>query len=172
MAKALGSWSGMRKYLEKEMLAESLAGRVRYDCTHYTGMDNDRVFAIAVDGKPVKRFCLEAVNGYFFDRGLKPRVHPADNGDTWADFWTLLAAHPLAERAEFTDREFAEALTAYRQQGVQTSLNGENPLVRMFAILDRRVGRRTLERERARLEEQPEWLRPFYRLRLEAEGMP
>ena len=64
------------------------------------------------------------------------------------------------------------ALTAYRQQGVQTSLNGENPLVRMFAILDRRVGRRTLERERARLEEQPEWLRPFYRLRLEAEGMP
>ena len=171
MAKALGSWSGMRRYLEKEMLAESLSGRVRYDCTHYVGMDNDRVFAIIVDDQPVKRFCLEAVNAYFFDRGFKPRVHPADNGDTWADFWTLLAAHPLAERAEFTDREFAEALTAYRQQGVQTSLAGGNSLARMFAILDRRVGRRTLERERARLAEQPEWLGFFYRLRLEAEGM-
>lgn len=29
MAKVLGSWSGMRKYLEQEMLAESLAGRVK-----------------------------------------------------------------------------------------------------------------------------------------------
>ena len=171
MAKALGSWSGMRKYLEREMLADSLAGRVRFGCTHYVGMDNDRVFEIAVDGKQVKRFCLEAVNEAFFAEGLKPRVHPADNGDYWADFWTLLEARPVGTRAEFTDREFAAALTEYRQTGIQESLAAGNPLVRMFAILDRRVGRRTLEREAARLEEQPEWLRFFYRLRLEAEGI-
>lgn len=29
MGKILGSWSGMRKYLEQEMLADSLHGRVR-----------------------------------------------------------------------------------------------------------------------------------------------
>ena len=33
MGKALGSWSGMRKYLEQEMLADSLLGRIRYGCT-------------------------------------------------------------------------------------------------------------------------------------------
>lgn len=171
MAKVLGSWSGMRRYLEREMLAPSLAGRVRYGCTHYTGMDNDRVFEIAVDGKQVKRFSLETVNEYFLARGLKPRAYPADNGDYWADFWRLLEELPAAARPEFTDREFCEALAAYRQQGIQESLNAENPLVRLFAVLDRRAGRRTLERARARLEEQPEWLRFFYRLRLEAEGL-
>lgn len=39
MSKILGSWSGMRKYLEKEILADSLCGRVRYGCTAYIGMD-------------------------------------------------------------------------------------------------------------------------------------
>ena len=33
MGKILGSWSGMRKYLEQEMLASVLHGRVRYGCT-------------------------------------------------------------------------------------------------------------------------------------------
>ena len=44
-----GSWSGMRKYLEKEMLAESLKGRVRYWCTTYPGMNGCRVFEIFID---------------------------------------------------------------------------------------------------------------------------
>ncbi|WP_442861330.1 hypothetical protein [Butyrivibrio sp. XB500-5] len=39
MGKILKSWSGMRKYLENEMLADSLRGRVRYNCTAYVGMD-------------------------------------------------------------------------------------------------------------------------------------
>ena len=39
MRKILGSWSGMRKYLEEDMLARSLRGRVRYGCTRYVGMD-------------------------------------------------------------------------------------------------------------------------------------
>jgi hypothetical protein len=51
MAKILGSWSGMRKYLEQEMIAESLRGRVRYGCTAYVGMDGCRIFEICIDGK-------------------------------------------------------------------------------------------------------------------------
>ena len=41
----------------------------------------------------------------------------------------------------------------------------------MFAILDRRVGKRTLERLKDLLNEQPEWLKPFYLLRFEAENL-
>ena len=37
MAKALGSWSGMRKYLESDMLASTLKGRIRYSCTTFVG---------------------------------------------------------------------------------------------------------------------------------------
>ena len=59
MAKVLGSWSGMRKYLEKEMLAESLSGRVRYNCTTYTGMDGCKIFEVVLDDKVHKQFSYE-----------------------------------------------------------------------------------------------------------------
>ena len=49
MSEFLGSWSGMRKYLEQEMLAESLKGRVRYGCTTYVGMDGAHVFEVCID---------------------------------------------------------------------------------------------------------------------------
>jgi hypothetical protein len=73
MSKILGSWSGMRKYLEEEMLAESLQGRVRYGCTAYVGMDGCRIFEICIDGKQIKRFSWETVNSYFIDNGYNDK---------------------------------------------------------------------------------------------------
>lgn len=67
MSKTLGSWSGMRKYLEKEILAESLQSRIRYGCTTYVGMDNCKIFEVCIDDKQVKRFSWETVNSYFID---------------------------------------------------------------------------------------------------------
>jgi len=41
----------------------------------------------------------------------------------------------------------------------------------MFAILDRRVGKRTLKEIADTVSDQPEWLQQFYQLRLDAEGI-
>jgi len=41
----------------------------------------------------------------------------------------------------------------------------------MFAVLDRRIGKRTLEKLSGDVEAQPEWLRIFYNLRMQAEGI-
>ena len=57
----LGSWSGMKKYLEQEMLADSLKGRVSYACTHYPGTDGGHLFEVRVDGRTDKRFSMETV---------------------------------------------------------------------------------------------------------------
>ena len=62
-----GSWSGMRKYLEKERLADSLKGRIRYGCTTYVGMDGCKIFEVCIDDKQVKRFSWETVNNYFIE---------------------------------------------------------------------------------------------------------
>lgn len=45
----------------------------------------------------------------------------------------------------------------------------ENYLIRFLAIMDRRVGKRTLEKIRNAdlYKEYPEWVQQFYRLRLE-----
>lgn len=166
-----GSWSGMRKYLEKEMLAESLKGRVRYGCTTYVGMDGCKIFEVCIDDKQVKRFSWETVNNYFIEKGYKSIEKPYGAIEYWDEFWTLLNKYPLKERNEYKDSEFAEALAVYRNQDIQISIQCDNPIVRMFAILDRRVGKRTLEKLKDTLDEQPEWLKHFYVLRFEAESL-
>lgn len=50
----------------------------------------------------------------------------------------------MQSRPEYTDSEFCEALENYRNQSIQDSINSENPLEKMFAVLDRRIGKRTL----------------------------
>ena len=144
MGKILGSWSGMRKYLEQDMLADSLRGRIRYGCTAYVGMDGCHIFEICIDGVQIKRFSWETVNTYFINNGYTQNPHPNGIGEYWAEFWSLLDQYPLDKRTEYTDEKFCEALEVYRNQDIQDSINSVNPLVRMFAVLDRRIGKRNL----------------------------
>ncbi len=168
MKKILGSWSGMRSYLETEMLCPGLRGRVRYNCAAFTGMDGCRVFEVYMDGRLAKRFSWETVNTWFIRNGYTSNKDPYGLREYWEEFQGLLRRVPRESRAEYTDGEFCEALAAYRNGSIRASLASPDPLVRMFAVLDRRVGRRTLESLRAALDAQPEWLKPFYALRLGA----
>jgi hypothetical protein len=169
MAKTLGSWSGMRKFLEQEMLAESLKGRIRYGCTAYKGMDGCYIFEICVDGKQIKRFSWETVNTYFIEKGYRKNVNPKGISEYWDEFWTILENYPIHERTEYTDEEFCNALKVYRNQDVQQSIHSGNPLVRMFALLDRRIGKRTLIQIQQEIAHQPLWLQRIYELRAAAE---
>ena len=172
MGKILGSWSGMRKYLEEDMLAQSLQGRIRYGCTSYTGMDGCLFFEVCIDKKQVKRFSWETVNTYFIDNGYKKNSSPYGIGEYWEEFHSLLKKYPVSERTEYTDEEFCNALKTYRNQDIQESIFSGDPIVRMFAILDRRTGKRTLQKLRPSIESGPQWLRQFYLLRSNAETTP
>ena len=169
MKKALGSWSAMRKYLEQDMLATALQGRIRYGCTSYPSMDGKCMFEICIDGIQVKRFSWETVNTYFIDMGYTTNVAPMGKREYWSEFWLLLERYSMDKRSEYTDGEFCDALETYRNQDIKDSICSENVLVRMFAVLDRRVGKRTLEKIKDTYEMQPEWLKNFYKLRFEAE---
>lgn len=172
MSKILGSWSGMRKYLEKEMLAPSLCGRVRYNCTRYVGMDNCHIFEIFIDNILVKQFSWETLNTYFINQGYKSD-HTDSSGilKYWDEFWELQEKYPIASRTEYTDDEFSSALEEYRNQSIQDSIDSDDPLVRMFAVLDRRLGKRTLKKHKQNINLQPDWLKVFYNLRMNAENI-
>ena len=126
MKKALGSWSGMRKYLEKEMLADCLRGRVRYNCTRYVGMDDCHIFEIFVDGKLVRQFSWETVNSWFLRQGMTEIQDPYGIREYWAEFWPR-AGDPHADNYDFV----ATALIAYwYDEGgnlLSTSSVTENP---------------------------------------------
>ena len=166
MGKILGSWSGMRNYLEQQMLAESLRGRIRYNCTRYVGMDECHIFEIYIDNKLLKQFSWETVNTYFIKNNLKKNVNPSGASEYWEEFWTLICAIPIQSRVEYTDNEFCDALKKYRSQNIKQSINSENPLIKMFAILDRRIGKRTLRNIKESIKKQPQWLQDIYNLRV------
>ncbi|MBQ8848890.1 MAG: hypothetical protein IJ011_00990 [Clostridia bacterium] len=119
----------------------------------------------------MKRFSWETVNTYFIDNGYTKNPHPSGISEYWAEFMPLLKKYSIDQRTEYTDEEFCEALEVYRNQDIQKSISSCNPLVRMFAVLDRRIGKRTLAKIYDATEEQPEWLRQFYILRTNAENI-
>ena len=172
MGKILGSWSGMRKYLENDMLAITLQDRIRYGCTRYVGMDGSYIFEVCIDGLQAKRFSCETVNTYFINNGYTKNSDPYGISEYWSEYWTLLNQHPIDKRTEYTDDEFCDALEMYRNQDIQDSIYSANPIVRMFAVLDRRIGKRTLIKLCDTVNEQPLWLHRFYILRLTAENIP
>lgn len=169
MSKILKSWSNMRKYLEKEMVADSLQGKVRYNCTTYAGMDGCHIFEVFFDGELFKQFSLETVNSYFIKMGYIEKPAHMTTSDYWKDFWELADKYPLDKRCEYTDEEFAEALEQYRQSDIKDSLRSDNPIVKMFAIIDRRVGKRTLEKVAASINGEPEWVREVFEFRMREE---
>ena len=160
-----GSWSGMRKYLEKEMLAKSLKDRVRYNCTTYKGMDGCRIFEVCIDNGYKKQFSWDTLATDLHKKGYEKQDIT----------WDMLADYIENNSPEIRDahicREFCDALASYRKRDIKFSLQSDNPIERMFAILDRRVGKRTLEKLKEVYDEQPDWLKPFYTLRFEAENL-
>ena len=77
----------------------------------------------------------------------------------------------VEEKAEFDDEDFCNALKIYRELPIEKSISHTNPLVRMFAVTDRKVGKRTLEKLSETAGNQPDWLREFYLLRINAETL-
>lgn len=157
----LGSWSGMRKYLEEDMLCESLRGRVRYHLTTYPNMDKAGHFEVFVDGQSRKIFSMDYAASQLYLASDK-------SAEMWENFWKQ--RENAQTHQQFDDMQFAEALAEYRALNIQDAVNSENPIVRMFAVLDRRVGKRTLALLKERIAEQPEWLQFFYTLRLASEN--
>ncbi len=80
-----------------------------------------------------------------------------------------LIKQQMLEQGDFSVWQFTDALQEYKNNPIKDNLSSLNPIVRMFAILDRRVGKRTLHRLEQEMEKQPEWLRFFYQLRRSAE---
>lgn len=176
------SWSGLRKRLEQDYLCERMRGRVQYFCTHYHGAPDDYGrFAIRVDG--VERLFGNPYCYYIKGYAAMENSLKREAGVPWREWVDGVMLHEDENRevekavkaiaindGVFEIYDITDGLRIYTQSPIGESLNHTDPTVRLFAVLDRRVGKRSLARLAAELQAQPEWLRFFYKLRLEAEG--
>jgi N12 class adenine-specific DNA methylase len=69
--------------------------------------------------------------------------------------------------------DFLSAVLEYRNLSIQDALNSEDYIIKTFAILDKRVGKRTLQKikEAEGYKQYPQWARQFYELRLETASL-
>lgn len=177
------SWSGLRRELENNYLCKSLQGRVQYFLTHYhKAPDNYGRIAIRVDGEellmgnPYDYY----VKGYAEEEDIlkkEMKIPPREwtGKETFYDEENRNVESMVYEMAiydgVFEVYDIVSAIEEYKNLAIKESINSPNPLIRLFAVLDRRVGKRTLIKLKSEVKDQPEWLQLFYNLRLKAEDL-
>jgi len=69
--------------------------------------------------------------------------------------------------ATYHDMDFLMAAATFLQTPVMEALYSDNYIIRIFAIVDRRIGKRTLQkcRESEDVQRLPSWVKQFYELR-------
>lgn len=157
------SWSGLNRQLT-DCLCASLKGRITYYLTRYHKVHNSYGRAsILLDRKELVNFTW--VEMYQQDHDLHELWEETGKWD--------LNAQELREKwdagATYSEGDFLAAATEYLQLPIDAALDRDNCIIRIFAIMDARVGKRTLENieKCAEYKKYPQWVRQFYELRLD-----
>lgn len=168
-------WTKLNKQLE-ETLCDKLKNRVKYFVTCYRRSHDQLGRAtILVDGKEVINMCTitsemkeyriykELINTLDFpsDMPYLEKVHIASDKAT-------LEAYNCNIYGEY---EFYEAVKFFLNNSIEVCLESGNRLIKILALVDRRVGKRKLYKLRELMEKEDSLVKYFYYLRLSAENM-
>lgn len=164
------SWSKMRKQLEQDHICDALKGRIQYFVTRYRNShDQEGRVAIRLDGQEIFKSC-------YFDWCETRKQVIADlpaikkTSDTYWEYWDKVYLE-TENRGGFDQFAFYDAFYYYQNHSIDVCFAAESSIVRLFAILDKRTGRRRLQKLLSEIENQPDWLKFFYGLRMDVEGI-
>lgn len=165
----MATWSGIRNKLENEYLAQSLRGHIQYfSATYSKSPDHIGRFAVRYDGEEIFRtdYYDWDMTSWRRDIELWDEYPDKSRLECWA-----IAKKETINSGKFPPDIFYDSFDEFDNQSIEKSLYSENAIVRMLAILDRRVGKRRLIAMRERIKDEPEWIQKFYRLRINAENL-
>ena len=157
------SWSGLNHQLN-EYLCDSLKNRVSYFLTRYHEVHNSYGRAsIMLDGKELVVFSWINMYKQEFDTTKQWKEAGITNSDA------LELKNKWEKDGTLSEWDFLQSATDFLQMSIADALTSENCLIRIFAILDRRVGKRTIQKiqDSGVYKTYPDWVQQFYRLRFE-----
>ena len=162
----MATWSGIKNKLENDYLCPALRGRIQYFVTRYREtLDRTGRASIRLDGEEVLRSNYYDYRDKLWNRFNRLRADPTEKDDY------QLAYEGTLNDGCFDQRVFYDAFHLFDTQSIEESLNSDNPLVRVFALLDRRLGKRRLLAMKEKMEQEISWVRAFYVIRMQAEGL-
>ena len=166
----MSTWSGIRNKLENDYLCPTLRGHIQYFATSYwESHDQTGRAAIRLDGVEVLRSNYYAYEQNYWNRYQALRREGIGQDDRKAPF--RLAHEGTLNDGCFDNGFFYEAFHEFDNQSIEKSLVSKNPLVRILALLDRRLGKRRLLALEKSMEQELDWVRAFYVIRMQAEGL-
>ena len=189
------NWKYIKKLLEKEFLCEKLRGHITYDLTDYKPAPwYQQHFIMKYDAEVL----LEAFQPERkWDKRYDVKIRSWENRDMLVnqlnEEYDLesygvpkdIIASIAADVSEYNDkkdshyrgifgvRDIIDGIGVYLHSDIETSIrSGQYDFVRALAILDRRCGKRRLEKYTdLRYMDLPNWLKRIYQVRFEAEGI-
>ncbi len=137
----MSTWSGIRNKLENDHPCHALRGHIQYFSTsHSKSADHEGRAAIRVDGVEVLRSSY-----YTYFENVWTKFHHLRSTtlkDCDCAKEAIDRAHAYAlEQGTFDQKVFYEAFGIFDNQSIEKSLISENPLVRIFALLDLQTGK-------------------------------
>lgn len=174
------SWGGLKKQLEN-LLCDSLKDRISYFYTTYRkAHDHYGRASINLDKNEILNCEWTVMAEQWYDiceQEAKMPPHPSALEDYDASLQRYNEACDIAAREKWMpegtlcETDFIYSASAYVNTDISEALESENYLLRVFAFMDRRMGKRTLIKIREEAEKLPDWVRKFYVLRCDAEGI-
>ena len=171
------SWSNLKKQMH-DLLCDSLKDRISYFYTSYHEVHN-------AYGRATINYCKKEIAAFSWieryaqQRDIIEQYKKMDNDSLV--FGECMLAYEFANTTATKEKwmpnctlcetDFINSLTIYLKTDIAASLNSDNYLLRVFAYMDRRVGKRTLIKIKDEVEKLPEWVKQFYQIRCEADGI-
>lgn len=158
------SWSGLNKWLN-DSLCEELKGRISYFLTRYHKVHNSYGrAAILLDGKEL--VCFSWIEMYRKEWAVD-EIWRQDRSQSNLNLYDAMKPQWDAN-CTYCDMDFLNAVLGFRNLSIQDALNSDDYIIKILAILDKRVGKRTLQKIALAegYQQYPAWARQFYELRL------
>lgn len=160
------SWAGLNKQLSG-FLCDECKGRLSYFLTRYHEVHNSYGrAAIRLDNREM--VCFSWIEMYHQEHDLN---------EIWKEtgIWDdndLGLKKKWDANATYYDMDFLSSATSFLQMPIMDALYSDNYILQIFAILDRRIGKRTLRKiqEEGAYQSYPFWVKQFYELRLFISG--
>ncbi|WP_338749344.1 hypothetical protein [Bacillus sp. FJAT-52991] len=168
-------WSKVKKKLES-YLCDSLKNRVQFTVTNYRKAHDQmgRAF-ITVDKKEVLNMCtitsemavIEKEQQIWNDQNIEYDIdHVRQNRDISKQAHEMIKAEGI-----FAQYDFFDAVEEYFHLPIDKALKSNNMIIKILSLIDRRVGKRTLQGMKESIQNEKEIVQYFYHLRCEADGL-
>ncbi len=146
-----------------DLLCDSLKGKIKYFFTNYHEVHN-------AYGRATINYNKKELVAFSWMEMYKQDADAAEQRNEGKSYDEMLKEKWMPE-CTLCVANFIDSLTVFLKTVIAALLHSDNYLLRVFAYIDRRVGKRTLLKIKDEVEALPEWVKQFYHIRCEADAV-